>query len=263
MLRVPLEIVPDADDSRLALVFVGLQVDGRSVRALLDSGASRSAVLEQPGLVGVEARAGGTGVFGVVADDRRAQVAVAFAGRDLGYLEMSVVPADHPGHGNLVGQDVLARFRCEYRLAEGVLVLDGDLPEASRRIHLDAGRHVYVDVTWPTGEVASAVIDTGASVTVVDERFAAQHTRLFTHESLSEGTDASGTVLRTPVVRMAALQMLGAELDASPAAIVDLSAANATVEQRMDLILGWPILAQGTLTIDHHLQVASFQSSPR
>ncbi len=154
---------------------------------------------------------------------------------------------------------MLARFRCEYRLAEGVLVLDGELPEGARHIHLDAGRHVYVDVTWRTGEVASAVIDTGASVTVVDERFAAQHTRLFTHESMSEGTDASGTVLRTPIVRMAAIHMLGAELDASPAAIVDLSAANATVNRRMDLILGWPILAQGTLTIDHRLQAASFQ----
>ena len=260
MLRVPLEIVADADDSRLALAFVELHVDGRPMRALLDSGASRSAVLERPDLVRVQARAGGTSVFGVLAEDRRARVAVVFAGRDLGSLDVSVVPVGHPGHGNLVGQDVLARFRCEYRLAEGALILDGDLPESVHRVHLDEGRHVYVDVTWPTGEVASAVIDTGASATVVDQRFAAQNRRLFTHEGTSSGTDASGAVLQTPAVRMAAFQVLGAELDASPAAIVDLSAANATVERRMDLILGWPILAQGTLTIDHRLQVASFQS---
>jgi hypothetical protein len=263
MLRVPLEILPDVDDSRLALVFVGLQVEGRSVRALLDSGASRSAVVEWPGLVGVDVSADSAGVFGVLGGDRHAQVAVAFAGRDLGAMQLSVVPADHPGHGNLVGQDVLANFRTEYRLAEGILVLDGDPPEDARDVHLDAGRHVYVDVTWPTGEAASAVIDTGASMTVVDERFASQHTRVFTHEGMSEGTDARGTVLRTPVVRMAAIHMLGAELETSPAAIVNLSAANATVERRIDLILGWPILSQGTLTIDHRLQVASFQPRTR
>ncbi len=141
--------------------------------------------------------------------------------------------------------------------------MDGGLPEGARRIRLDAGRRVYVDVTWPTGEGASAMIDTGASVTVVDERFAAQNAKLFTHESMSEVTDASGAVLRTPIVGMAAIQMLGAEFEASPAAIVDLSAVNAAVEQRMDLILGWPILAQGTLTIDHRLQAASFQPRSR
>jgi hypothetical protein len=118
---------------------------------------------------------------------------------------------------------------------------------------------VYADVTWPTGESASAVIDTGASITVVDERFATQHPQLFTHEGIGEGTDASGTVLRTPVVRMAPIHMLGAELAASPAAVVDLSAANAAVEGRIDLILGWPILSQGTLTIDHPRHMASFQ----
>ena len=257
MLRVPLEVVPDADDPRFALAFVQVQVDERPLRALLDSGASRSSVVARPGLACVAARAEGTGVFGVSADELRAQVAVRFAGHDLGSVEVSVVSADHPGHGDLVGQDVLARFRCEYRLAEGILVLDGDLPEDVHHVHVDAGRHVYVDATWPTGEVASAVIDTGAAVTIVDELFAAQHPELFTHESMSEGIDANGAVLQTPIVRMAPLQVLGADLGASLAAIVDLSAANATVERRMDLILGWPILAQGAFMIDHHLQVAS------
>lgn len=260
MLSIPLEVVHDGDDSRFAQAFVELQVDGRSVRALLDCGAARSAVLARPGLLGVEARADGVGVFGGLVADRLARVALVFAGRDLGYVETSVVPAARPGgYEYLVGQDILARFRCEYRLSEGLLVVDGELPEDAHPVRLDAGGHVHVDVRWPTGEVASAMIDTGASVTVVDERFAAQHPRLFTHEYTSEVTDPSGTVRQTPIACMASIQLLGVELDASPAAIVDLSAANATLEQPIALGLGWPILSQGALTIDHRLQVASFQ----
>jgi hypothetical protein len=168
---------------------------------------------------------------------------------------------NHRGHGNLVGQDFLSHFRCEYRLAEGVLLLDGDLPDEVHQIHLDATRHVYLDVAWRTGEVASAVLDTGASMTVVDAGFAARHRGLFAPlDEASAGIDASGAVQETRMVRMAAIQMLGAELEESLAAVVDLKAANATVQRNMDLILGWPILSQGVFVVDHHLRVASYQS---
>ncbi|MDQ2850061.1 MAG: retropepsin-like domain-containing protein [Actinomycetota bacterium] len=133
------------------------------------------------------------------------------------------------------------------------------MPENVQTIYVGSRRHVYVTVTWPTGQTADAVIDTGASVTVVDERFAAHHPTLFTHDSMSEGTDSSGTVMQTPMVQMAAVRMLGAEFRASVAAVVDLSAANATIERKMDLILGWPILSQGTFVIDHDLQLASYR----
>lgn len=257
MVLLPLQIVPDIDDPRLASVFVELQVDARSTRALLDSGAARSAVVEWAGLARREVPRDGAGVFGVGARQQRAQVAVCFAGHDLGPLEVEVVPADHPGHGAIVGQDVLSRFRCEYRLADGVLVVDADLPEDVHPINLGARRHVYVEVTWPTGETANAVLDTGASVTVVDEGCAAQHPGLFTHDSVSTGTDSSGTTRPTPMVRMSTVRILGAEFRSSLAAVVDLRAANATIERRMDLILGWPILSQGTFVIDHRRQLAS------
>lgn len=259
MHRVPLEIVPDVDDRRLASVFVQLQVDGHPVRALLDSGAARSAVFDSADIQRRQVPGEGTGIFGVTADQQRAVLPVCFAGQQLGPLELDVIPADQSTCEALVGQDVLSRFRCEYRLAEGVLIVGGDSPEKVHPIHVGSRRHVYVTVTWPTGQTADAVIDTGASVTVVDERFAADHPSLFTHDSMSEGTDSSGTVMQTPMVQMAAARLLGAEFRASVAAVVDLSAANSTIERKMDLILGWPILSQGTFVIDHDLQLASYQ----
>lgn len=259
MHRVPLEIVPDVDDRRLASTFVELQVDGHSVRALLDSGAARSAVFEHANTQRREVRGEGTGIFGVNSDQQRAVLAVCFAGQQLGPLELDVIPADQSTREVLVGQDVLSRFRCEYRLAEGALIVDGDSPEKVHPIHMGSRRHVYVTVAWPTGQTADAVIDTGASVTVVDERFAVDHPTLFTYESTSEGTDSSGTVMQTPMVQMASVQLLGAKFRASVAAVVDLSAANSTIERKMDLILGWPILNQGTFVIDHDLQLASYR----
>lgn len=87
-----LEIVPDDDDPRLALPFVEMRIDGRPVRALLDSGAARSAVVEWPGLGTVEARTDGTGVFGLATGERRAQVTASIGGLELGTAEVSVVP---------------------------------------------------------------------------------------------------------------------------------------------------------------------------
>ncbi|XAS75732.1 hypothetical protein V3G39_13870 [Dermatophilaceae bacterium Sec6.4] len=259
MLRVPLKVVLDDEDPRQASVFVELQVDGQPVEALLDSGAARSAILERPDLTPWVVRDPSTGVFGVHADQQHAQVAVRFAGQDLGSIDVEVVPGDHGAHGALVGQDVLSRFRCEYRLGDAVLILDGNLPQPAHPIHVGLRRHVYLPVTWPTGESADAVFDTGASVTVVDQRFAAQHPRLFTHEGVSEGTDSTGTVLQVPMAQMSAVHLLGAEFGPSLAAVVDLSAANAIIDRRMDLILGWPLLSQGAFVIDHHQQLASYR----
>lgn len=111
----------------MAAAFVELQVDGHPVEALLDSGAARSAIVERPGLTRSVVGDPSVGVFGVHSDQQRALAAVRFAGQDLGSLEVEVVPADQATRP-LVGQDVLSRFRCEYRLADGVLILDGDLP---------------------------------------------------------------------------------------------------------------------------------------
>ncbi len=253
-----LEIVPDDDDPRLALPFVAMRIDGRPVRALLDSGAARSVVVEWPGLQTLDAQTDGTGVFGDATAERRAQVTASIGGIEFGTTEVSVVPVDHPGTGHLLGQDILSRFRCEYRLAEGVLLLDGSLPDEVHQVYLDATSHVYVDVAWRTGEVASAVLDTGASVTVVDADFAARNPSLFAQSGqVNPGVDASGAVQETSLVRMAAIQILGAELEESVAAVVDLRAVNATVQRNMDLILGWPILSQGVFVVDHHLRVAS------
>lgn len=116
-----------------------------------------------------------------------------------------------PEGNDLLGQDVLTQFCCEYRFRDQELRLDGPPPAAgAHRIHLGGGGHVYLDLEWPCdGSTASAVFDTGASATVVDTAFAQAHPALFTPIGTSPGTDSSGATFQTPMVEMVGPRLLG------------------------------------------------------
>lgn len=131
--------------------------------------------------------------------------------------------------------------------------IDPEPPTRTHRVHLDERRHIYMDASWDADDaVASAVFDTGASVTVVDQRFARIHRALFTPEGTSAGMDATGRTVSTPMAVMRGPRILGAQLADGLVALVDLSGANSTVDLPMDLILGWTVLSQAHWYIDHH-----------
>lgn len=252
---VPLRIEVDADDPRQALPFLSLRVAGRTVEALLDTGSAGTSILGRPGLKTRSPNQPGDGrtAFGeqtgnALVGDVRCQI----ADRDLGTITVAVVGPGQLGRTDIIGQDILSRFRCEYRLSDGLLLLDAEhSPPPEQEIYLDAAHHVYFIANWAECAPAAAVFDTGASVTVVDQRFAAHHQDLFINVGTSAGTDASGRTIETPMAQMVGPTILGREFAESLVAIVDLSAANATLERPMDLILGWPLLSQATWIIDH------------
>ena len=262
MTEVGLDLVPD-DDPRLCLPSVTVEVDGVQVEAILDSGAARTQLV---GLPDPAPSAGpneaSAGVFGVQMTTGSGEVSLRIPGVPAVRVHATVVPPGLPGHGNLLGQDVLGRFRCTYRLADGRLILDGDPPALTHPIFLSARRHVYLDVTWSDHRAtASAVFDTGAAVTVVDERFAERHPELFTPEGSSTGTDATGRSVETPMAIMRGPQILGERFADALVAFVDLSGANSTLERRMDLVLGWTVLSQADWYVDH--QGARAACTPR
>lgn len=103
---------------------------------------------------------------------------------------------------------------------------------------------------WPE-VMASAVFDSGASISVVDASFAKAHPHLFVAQGDSQGTDASGATVDTPMVAMRGPRILGHAFTSTGAAVVDLAVVNRTLERRMDLIVGWPILQPANWAIDH------------
>lgn len=266
MTLIPLALVPNPDDPELASCFAPLLVDGIEVRALLDSGAARSAVVARPGMTTrtsqSEETPRSTGALGNggAGQDLRTQVVLAFGGHELGPMTVDVVAPDHPGHGDLIGQDILARWCCRYRLGIGELEID--VPSVTDGTPIRVGRrgHVMVEPGWPDGTSATAIFDTGASITVVNQAFASAHGQLFEQVGSTQGTDADGTTLETPLLTMAGPNLLGTAFPSSAAVSVDLSAAIASADLPFDMILGWPILRQGSFTIDHANQLAHYES---
>lgn len=248
MLDVQIWIERDVEDPAQALPFIDIVVGGRAVRALLDSGAGRTTV-EAPSDAALETRPPeGTGVFGGQGDRRVWRTTVQIGNRCVGPIDLDAREADEGR--DLVGQDVLSRFRCEYRLDQELLRLDGAPPPHAQPVFVDRGGHVYVDLVWP-GVTASAVLDTGASVSVVDATFAAAHPYLVAKKTMSQGTDSAGTTMDTAMVDLSGPHIFGRAFTSTVAAIVDLDAVNRTIERRMDLIIGWPILHQANWVIDH------------
>jgi hypothetical protein len=254
MPSVALRLVPEEDDPRLFLPFAPVEINGVELEALVDSGAGRTQVVDQPGLiVKGSASQDGVGAFGVPTRSiGRSIVSCRLAGIDTGEVEVDVVASGVPQQLNLIGQDVLGRFRCIYRLADRVMTLDPAPPADTQPVHLGVNRHVYLEATWPKADAAaSAVFDTGAAVTVVDDRFAGMHQELFTPQGTSTGVDVTGHSLETRMATMRAPRILGKQLAEALVAIVDLSAANRTLDRPMDLILGWTLLSQADWYIDH------------
>jgi hypothetical protein len=252
--EIPVRLVPDEDEPGLFLPFVPVELDGVVGEALLDSGASRSKLVDRPGLRLDEASwPSSVGAFGSELPVLgRTSVSCRLADLDVGTVDAVVVPADHPGHRDLIGQDVLGRYRCGFSLADGLLTLDGPSPRDTHAVHITDRGHVYLDLSWADGPAAaSAVFDTGASITVVDEAFARRHAHLFTPVGVSTGTDAAGVEAETPMALMKGPRILGMQLAEARVAIVDLAVANGTLDRPMDIGLGWTVISQCDWFIDH------------
>lgn len=256
---IPLRLVADEDDPDLFLPYVQVDADGVRIEALLDSGAARTRFLERPGLTATDSEAHvSSGAFGVsTTTTRSATVHCRLGGLDVAQVSAALDAPEAPGPGDLVGQDVLGRLTCLYRLAAGLLTVDPEPPASTHPIHVGERGHVYLDAVWSDGPTAYSVFDTGASVTVVDAAFAARHPGLFTSLPSSSGTDASGLTMETPMAHMRGPRLLGEQLSDSLVAIVDLSGPNRTLQRPMDLILGWPITSQADWYVDHGRALAA------
>jgi len=156
VIDVSLTMRPDDDDPQLCLPFVSVQVNGVAVQALRDSGAARSQLDERPGMAMSPRAEDSTGALGVpLSAIGTAVVSMGLAGADIGTVSVAVVPAGLPGPASLIGQDVLGRFGCTYRLAEGILTLDpGPRARPTPSTWARSGtstpmRHRRASMAWP------------------------------------------------------------------------------------------------------------------
>jgi predicted aspartyl protease len=247
---VPLIIELDADDADFAAILVDAVVAGRPYRLLLDTGAARTqlraddytSALRPVGADESSASFGGTVTEPVVTVTDLTLGSLRLASLD--------VTRGERGGAQVLGMDVLGRYRCHFRLEAGVLALDARSgTEPGHQFVRGPRGHAYLDVHWP-GVTARACWDTGAGATVVDHAFWLSHPELFEQVGTSTGTDANGDRAETPLLLMAGPVIGHRAFERHKAVAVDLARVNATLEHPMDLILGYPLIRQADWLFD-------------
>jgi len=252
---IPVELRDDPDAPGAAEAYVVATVAGREYRLMLDTGGART-TLALDDLTATFARVDvddelGRGALGPASADTGRAVVPSIA---LGPLEVRDLVVDLAPDGSeapmTLGLDLLRGRRLELRLADLLLGLDTDAPvDAERPLQLSSRWHPHVVVRWGDLE-ATALFDTGASVTVVDAAFAAEHPDLLEPLPPATSIDAAGNRAETPMARMAACEIGGRRFDASLGVIVPIRGIQQTGEPGFDLALGVPVIRQADWIID-------------
>ncbi len=244
---VPLRVEPE-DDPGGGIVRVDAQVEGNLVDLLLDTGASGTMIPARAGIAQLPTfgqRSSST-AFGRQTTDRVRVDSLRFGDAEHGPL---VVDRGNGADGYL-GLDVLGRYRLHLDVDGGLLGLDEqDHVGDQHRLVLGEAGHPHLRLHW--GEVtAYAVLDTGASVTVVDAGFADRHPQLFTSLGASQGTDAAGLTRPGRIWTISGPSIEDLDFAAHTAAVVDLAFINAGAQEPVDVIVGYPLLRQATWTLN-------------
>ncbi|MBI5670955.1 MAG: clan AA aspartic protease [Chloroflexi bacterium] len=253
--EIRLIIQPDETEAEAAQVFVDGTIDGHAYRFLLDTGAARTSVALDGYTATFPAveKDSTSGVFAASSDDLITVPGIAVGAISRQNFTVARATERMPNATNLIGMDLLKDYRCHFRFDENRVVVDGTLErEADANFHellFDRKFHPYLDVQFE-GIRASAVWDTGASITVVDINFIQRYPAFFEAAGHSTGTDSTGTQVETPMFSMSAARIGPHIFPPHRVAGVDLSAVNARIEVPMDLILGYSTLSKANWLFD-------------
>jgi hypothetical protein len=252
---IPIELRDDPDEPGAVEAYVVATVAGREYRLILDTGGARSTLplddlTSALGRVDLDGEPGRGALGPASADTPRVVVpSIALGPLEARDLVVDLAP-DGSGAPAVLGLDVLRGHRLELRLADATLGIDTDAPvDAERPLPLSARSHPYVVVGWGDVE-ATALFDTGASVTVVDAAFAAAHPELLEPLPSSTGIDSAGNRAETPMAQMAACEVGGRRFDATLAVLAPIRGIQQAGDPEFDLILGVPVIRQADWIID-------------
>jgi len=250
---MPLLSFADDDEPGAVVLYVDGLVGADPLRFLLDTGAATCSVPLTPttqALHTVSADSG-RGVGGATTgDDVVILPTLAFGG----VTELAIRASrftDHPHRRPLLGMNALSHHRCHFRFRDNALDIDDQLPElhSIHDLETSPGGQPMVTARFAS-QTALACWDTGASLSVVDARFAHAHPSLFHVGDATEGIDSTGASVPGTRARMAECIMGGTNFAASACVIVDLSPVNMDLDTPIAMILGTPLLRQANWYFD-------------
>jgi hypothetical protein len=252
---LPLIIGRDPQEPEAGEVLVEGSLGGRPYRFLLDTGAAISRVASDDytsGFASVE-QSPSNGVFRQSSDDL-----ITAPWLEIGPISRTNITLARAAGGaeevpNLIGMDVLKDFCLYFDFVNNRLEVDppddASVGWTFQKMQLGKRSHPYLDVQYGPS-TASAVWDSGAGLTVVDRDFIHRHPAFFREVGQSKGTDSTGVEMTTPLFMMFGTRIGNAAFPPHRVAAVDLSGVNATIDVRIDLILGYSTLRHTDWVLD-------------
>jgi predicted aspartyl protease len=257
MPSVPLVVRHDSDDPGAAELYVDALVDGRSVRMLLDTGASSSRIpadaYTRAFLRTADDDQPGRGALGEAASATSRVIAPSL---EIGGIRVDSLAVElaqpTPDHlAAILGLDVLRSHRLDVRMSDATIMLDGDAAVDAEHPLVQSSRgHPHVDVGFAHGATARAIWDTGAAATVVDRAYVLAHPDLFTSHGTSRGIDSVGNSLDVPMVTMTECVIGGRTFISSLAAVVDIAGIQRSGDPDFAMIVGYPLICQADWAMD-------------
>lgn len=245
MPTLPLIITPDPDEPDALDVRLDVEIAGETVRAVLDTGGGSSTFATTPATEALEVvgPATGRGATGAVAPDD----VVVLPSLSLGPLVVTGLRPNRMPAGDKrppsVGMDALGRHRWHFRFGNHLAEVDEAVPSQMSPLPLATlpGAQPIVPIRFGAVE-ATALWDTGAALTFVNESFVAAHPELFEVTGQAEAVDSAGARFSTPRATMAGCEIGGVGFGSTPCGIFDLTAINETLETPIDLGIGAPLI---------------------
>lgn len=267
MTAADLLLQPDPDDTEGIDVLVDGFVGDDAVRFRLDTGAGRCRVVDSESVrslptAGSDAGFGASGTWTPGEDE----IVIDRLRIDGAEIHDVVATRTPPGADAfpLLGMSALGRWACGFEFSARRLVLATSGDESIESIGWQPlVTHPFGQPTVPLSfdEVdVTAIWDTGASLTAVDQTFADEHPSLLEPQRESTGFDASGVEMVITIARMSEITVAGRRFEPSACAIVDLGPLNDAFDRRassegmshepMSVILGMPAIARADWWFD-------------
>lgn len=252
MILIPMIVEPDRDDPECANVMVDGTIAGRPYRFVLDTGTARTHVVADNFTTTLTKHGNhaSSGVFFATSSPLVTLPELVVGSAAQGSVDAVLVGPSQSGARNLLGMDVLKSHCCHFMFDNETLIVEvAQSSNAMRPLMMDTVFHPYVEASWQN-TTAQCVWDSGAGITVVDRAFWLEHPDMFDEAGTSLLTDANGLRVETPIFFMAEVEIGGELFARHKVAVVDLSQANAMLDQPMDLLLGYTTLSQANWLFD-------------
>lgn len=254
MQKIDMIIKREHEGSDEALIYVDAKLNGDDHIFLFDTGAARSllALNENTKTMKSISKSTSSGAFSTNHYD-----IVNVNSLNVGYIKETDVVMNRLIHNNNGSESILGlEVICKYSLLfdftnEEIRLINFDEFEQQRLydLELSSKNHPYMDVLFDNIK-AKALWDTGASITIVDEKFIDNNPTLFTQLGVELGTDSGGISQNTKMYLMKESNIGGMRFKSVRVASVDLSHINASASISMDMILGFPTISQANWYID-------------